>query len=64
MPVLDENTLEEELDSLVEEGYIWATCPSCGLFLDNTEITECSICKTKFLKEQIIYQKLNKKDAC
>jgi len=60
----EDESFDKELDKLVKDGYVWATCPKCGLFLDSIKITQCDICKTKFAKEDIIFRKVDKEKTC
>jgi len=60
----EEDILNVELDKLVKDGYVWATCPRCGLFLDSAEANHCDICKTDFVKEDIVFVKVDKEKTC
>ena len=60
----DDDHFDKELDKLVEDGYVWATCPHCGLFLDSIKKTQCNICLAKFAKEDIIFRKVDKNNTC
>jgi uncharacterized protein (UPF0212 family) len=41
---MDQNATDEDLDNMIRDGYVRASCPKCSATLESITLTKCPIC--------------------